>query len=198
MLIICIMTTSRRSFVNRQMQTSESGTTASCCLSNHWNFIFIWLKIQEKVRGGYGKLRIYFDGSSLEKVFPLFSKCMFNFVFVYIHCFSSCTGNIFSAHVACTSTSWTNWSHMVHSEVLCPDLMSLFLRGWYVYLLESRNEPSRRGQAQTNTTEYTTAPLGVNTDVLSCPSLACSNCIECVSTHHSHSRGSVQCTWRQC
>lgn len=70
-----------------------------------------------------------------------------------------------------------------------------WLRGWYVYLLAFRNV-SQGGQ--TNTTEYTTAPPGVNGEGLSSQSLAYYTCMECVSTHQSHFRGSLHtCTVTQ-
>lgn len=66
------------------MQTSTSGTTPrSSFYIHHWNFLFIWLanswrhnsKYKEKApntvdKGILGKLRSYFNGSSLKKVFP--------------------------------------------------------------------------------------------------------------------------------
>lgn len=85
---------------------------------------------------------------------------------------------------------------MVHSEVLCPNLLSLVYTDGYVAdtCICWHLEMCHREGAQLKQTQQSTQRLlsGVNGEGLSCQSLACSNCMECVSTHQSQSRGSVQ------
>lgn len=112
-----------------------------------------------------------------------------------------CVTNFVFAHIRCSCIFLPAWRHeawrtKARSSTESPDPTPFY---WlftsmvtWISLLAFRNVSSQRRLAQTNITEYTTdLPSGVNSEGLSCQSLTCLNCMVCVSTYQSHSRGRV-------
>ncbi len=73
----------------KQVHLGQLLSPVSMVNSSVGQFLDTQLKMQRKKvqvtvdEGGLGKLRIYFNGSSLEKVFPLSSKLIVHFVCVH-------------------------------------------------------------------------------------------------------------------